>query len=69
VDQVMVLSDHLSGGFGVQYGCLIKEIRILRRAVFVVDPNGKIVYSAYMPVLGDEPNYAEVLQAAKSALG
>ena len=56
------------GDFGLKYGCLIKEVRFLRRAVFVVDRAGKITYAAYMPALGDEPNYAEVLAAAQAAL-
>jgi thiol peroxidase len=68
VDQVTVLSDHMGTDFGEKYGCLIKEARVLRRAVFVVDRGGKISYAAYMPALGDEPNYAEVLAAAKAAL-
>lgn len=68
VDQVIVLSDHMSADFGTKYGCLIKEVRFLRRAAFVVDRKGKITYAAYMPALGEEPNYAEVLAAAKAAL-
>ncbi len=68
VEQVTVLSDHMSADFGTKYGCLIKEARILRRAAFVVDRAGKITYAAYMPALGEEPNYAEVLAAAKAAL-
>jgi len=68
IGQVAVLSDHLNADFGARYGCLIKEVRILRRAVFVVDRTGKITYAAYMPVLGQEPDYAAVLAAAKAAL-
>jgi thiol peroxidase len=68
VEQVIILSDHMSGDFGVKYGVLIKEARILRRAVFVVDRTGKLTYVAYMLALGDEPNYSEVLDAAKAAL-
>jgi thiol peroxidase len=68
VDQVTVLSDHKEADFGTKYGCLIKEARILRRAIFVVNRIGKIVYAAYMPVLGEEPKYAEVLAAAQAAL-
>jgi thioredoxin-dependent peroxiredoxin len=68
VDQVTVLSDHMDADFGVKYGCLIKETRILRRAAFVVDRAGKITYAAYMPALGEEPDYAEVLAAARAAL-
>lgn len=69
IDQVTVLSDHMDADFGIRYGCLIKERRTLRRAVFVVDRAGKVTYAAYMPVLGDEPNYEEVLAAARAALG
>lgn len=65
IDQVMMVSDHLETSFGLQYGCLIKERRILRRAVFVVDQEGFVQYVDYMPALGDEPDYAEVLAAAK----
>jgi thioredoxin-dependent peroxiredoxin len=69
IDQVTVLSDHMSADFGPKYGVLIKEARILRRAVFVVDRTGRLTYVAYMPALGDEPDYAEVLAAARAALG
>ena len=68
VDQVMVLSDHQTAEFGEKYGCLIKERRTLRRAVFVVDRLDKVRYVAYMPALGIEPNYEEVLDAARAAL-
>ncbi|MGD8404303.1 MAG: thiol peroxidase [Anaerolineales bacterium] len=68
VDQVMVLSDHQTAEFGEKYGCLIKERRIMRRAVFVVDRQDKVRYAAYMPALGIEPNYEEVLNAARAAL-
>lgn len=68
IDQVTTLSDHMNTDFGMKYGCLIKEVRILRRAVFVVDKNDKVTYAAYMPALGVEPDYTEVLEAAKAAL-
>jgi len=69
IDRVWVVSDHLDTEFGKAYGCLVKERRILRRAVFVIDRSDKIVYAEYMPSLGDEPNYAAVLAAAQQALG
>jgi thiol peroxidase len=68
VEQVTTLSDHKTGDFGKKYGVLVKEQRILRRAVFVVNRAGVIVYAAYMPTLGEEPDYSAVLQAAHQAL-
>ena len=69
VEQLMVLSDHMTAEFSEKYAVLIKERRICRRAVFVVGRDDKVAYAAYMPVLGDEPNYADVIEAAKKALG
>jgi thiol peroxidase len=68
VDRVITLSDHVNADFGSKYGVLIKEKRFFRRAVFVINQNDEVVYSAYMPVFGEEPNYAEVLEAARHAL-
>jgi len=68
VDRVKLVSDVVDAEFGVKYGLLIKERRYLRRAVFIVDRTGRLTYVAYMPHLGIEPNYDEVIQAAKAAL-
>ena len=68
IDQLTTLSDHLYADFGTRYGCLLKEMRILRRAAFVVGRDGKVTYADYMPVLGNEPHYDEVLAAVKKAL-
>lgn len=69
VDKVKVISDVVDTEFGINYGALIKERRYLRRSVFIVGRDGKLTYVKYMPTLGEEPNYDEVIQAAKEALG
>jgi len=68
IDQVMVVSDHLKTSFGKKYGCLIKEQRLLRRAIFVVDKKYKLIYVDYLKALGNEPDYQAVILAAKKAL-
>ncbi len=68
VERVTTYSDAYDTNFGEKYGALIKERRILRRAVFVVDRAGKVVYADYMKALGDQPEYDAVLGAAKAAL-
>ena len=68
VDQVTVVSDHLDGNFGQKYGVFIKELGLLRRAVFVVDRDNILKYVAYMPSQGVEPDYNAVLEAAKELL-
>lgn len=68
IDRVRVVSDVLDVDMGQKYGLLVKERRALRRAVFVVGRNGKVTYAAYMQHNGLEPNYEEVIEAAKIAL-
>jgi thiol peroxidase len=69
VDRVTTLSDHLEGEFGTKYGVLLKEPRILRRAMFVADSNDRLVYAEYTPAIGLEPDYAKVLAAVRQAFG
>ena len=68
VDKVKVVSDVIDAEFGIKYGILIKERRYLRRSVFIVGRDGKLTYVNYLPTLGDEPNYDQVIDAAKAAL-
>ena len=65
IERVWVVSDHHSVEFGEKYGCLLREPRILRKAVFIVDTNDYIDYVKYLENLGDEPDYEEIIRAAK----
>ena len=67
VDNVKMLSDHVDGSFGSNYGTLIKELRIESRAIFVVDPENKIRNAEYVKEVADHPNYEAALSAARSA--
>ena len=64
---VMTLSDHKDASFGTAYGVLIKELRLLARAVFVVDRQGIVRYVELVRDIGDEPDYRAALQAAREA--
>jgi len=63
VDRVVTLSDHRDAAFGTAYGVLVKELRLLARAVFVVDREGVVRYVEFVPDSGQEPNYEAVLAA------
>ena len=68
VKNLQTLSDHREAAFGNAYGVLIKELRILARAVFVSDKQGVIRYVELVKELGSEPNYEAALQAARELL-
>ena len=68
VDRVITLSDHRDASFGLAYGVLIKELRLLARAVFVVDREGVVRYAELTPDLAHEPDYHQALQTAYDLL-
>jgi len=68
VDNVVTLSDHRDTTFGKAYGVLIKELRLLARAVFVVDKEGIIRYCQLVPEIAEEPDYDAVIAAVKELL-
>jgi thiol peroxidase len=61
------LSSHKSEQFGRDYGVLLKEWRMLQRAVFVVGKNDRIVHAEYVADQMSEPGYEAALQAARKA--
>jgi thiol peroxidase len=63
VKRLRTLSDHREAAFGMNYGVLIKELRLLARAVFIVDREGTVQYAQLVKEMTSEPNYEEVLQA------
>ena len=67
VDHVKMLSDHKDAAFGQAFGTLIKELRILSRAIFVVDKNNVIRHAEYVKEVSEHPNYDAAVAAAKAA--
>jgi len=65
VEHVRTLSDHRDAAFGTAYGVLIKELRLLARAIFVVDQKGIIRHIQLVKEIAQEPDYNAVLEAVK----
>lgn len=65
VKNLITLSDHKDADFGIAYGLLIKELRLLARAVLVVAPDGKLKYQQVVPEMTDHPDYDAALAACK----
>ncbi len=66
VEKVITLSDHFDASFGMDYGILIKELRLLARAVFVIDREGFVQYVQTVKEVTDEPDYNKVLDAVRN---
>ncbi|ACJ32862.1 thiol peroxidase [Anoxybacillus flavithermus] len=67
LENVVTLSDHRDVSFGQAYGVLIQELRLLARAVFVVDRNDRVTYVEYVSEATNHPNYEAAIEAAKQA--
>jgi thiol peroxidase len=66
--QHIALSAHRSQ-FGRDYGVLLKESRLLQRAVFVITRNGRLAYAEYVPDQLKEPDYSKALKAVRHSVG
>ena len=69
IDRMKTLSDHREMSFGASYGLKIKDLRLLSRAVLVVDKHDRIAYVETVPEITHEPDYSSALQAVKKAVG
>jgi thiol peroxidase len=69
IDKLVFASDFRAREFGRAYGVLISDGALeglLTRAVFVVAPDGRIVYKEIVGDVGAEPNYDAAIQSVKS---
>lgn len=59
---IHTLSDHKHLDFAMKYGVLIEELRLLARAVFVLDENKKVIYVEYLDEMSKHPNYDKLFE-------
>ena len=68
VSHVTTLSDHMDANFGLAYGVLIKDLRLLARAVFVIDRDNTIRHIEIVSEIRKEPDYEACLKAVGACL-
>ncbi|MBF0451222.1 MAG: thiol peroxidase [Candidatus Magnetomorum sp.] len=65
LDHVITLSDHRETAFGIAYGVLMKEVRLLARSIFILDTSGILQYQQIVSEIGSEPDFNAALDALK----
>jgi len=68
ITNIRSASDYQDRNFGNQWGTLIEELKIMARAIFVLDAGGNVTYAEYVSEVTDEPNYDAALEAIKTQL-
>jgi thiol peroxidase len=66
IKSMKVGSDYQDGNFGMSFGLMIDELKLLARAVYVLDANGKVVYKEIVSEVAQEPDYAPAMAALKT---
>lgn len=68
IGKLITLSDHKDTDFGIKYGFLIEELRLLARGIVVVDQKDMIRYVEVVNDISDHPDYERALEAVKKLL-
>lgn len=68
IERVLVLSDHREASFGLNYGVLIKELRLLARSIFIIDRENTVRYIEIVPEITNEPDYQKALEVVNNLI-
>ncbi|MDO4661586.1 MAG: thiol peroxidase [Tissierellia bacterium] len=65
IDKVETVSDYKDLDFGMKYGVVMQEFRLLNRSVFVVDRDNTIKHVEYVHQNTQLPDYKKAIEKAK----
>lgn len=68
ITNIRPASDYQDRNFGNSWGTLIEELKIMARAIFVLDADGKVAHVEYVSEVAEEPDYDAALAALKALL-
>jgi thiol peroxidase len=66
IDRIQTLSDSVWRDFGSKYGIVIKDMGLLSRSIWIISPDGRVIYKELVKDLSDFPNYDAALNALKA---
>ncbi|MEG2667050.1 MAG: redoxin family protein, partial [Bacteroidales bacterium] len=65
IDKVHTYSDHKDTDFGLKYGFLLKELRLLNRGIVIIDAQDKVVYVEYVKENTELPDFDKALSVVR----
>lgn len=68
IDKVVTLSDHRDLDFGMKYGFVIEELRLLSRGIVVLDKDNTVKYVEYVKEVTDHPDYDRAIEEVKKLI-
>lgn len=68
IDKVVTLSDHKDLSFGMNYGFVIEEFRLLSRGIVILDKDNIVRYVEYVKEVTDHPDYDKAMEEVKKLI-
>lgn len=68
IDKVITLSDHRDLSFGLNYGFVIEELRLLSRGIVILDKDNTVKYVEYVKEVTTHPDYDKALEEVKKLI-
>lgn len=65
VERAEIISDYKEREFGLKYGFLIDELKLLSRGVVIVDKEGKVAYVEYVEEVSKEVDFNTAIEEVK----
>ncbi len=65
IDKIITVSDHKETDFGIKYGFLIEESRLLARGIIIIDQFDMVRYVELVKEIDDQPDYNAALEFVK----
>lgn len=68
IDKVITLSDHKDLSFGLNYGFVMEEVRLLSRGIIVLDRDNVVRYIEYVKEVTNHPDYDKALESVRKLI-
>lgn len=68
LNNIVTLSDHKDLDFGMKYGFVIEELRLLARGTVIIGKDNIIKYVEFVPEIAQEPDYEAALKIIKELI-
>ncbi|MGN9164858.1 thiol peroxidase [Tissierellaceae bacterium HCP3S3_D8] len=68
IDKVITLSDHRDLDFGMKYGFVLEELRLLSRGIVILDRDNTVKHVEYVKEVTNHPDYDRALEEVKKLL-
>lgn len=68
INKLKIVSDYKDLDFGMKYGFVLEELRLLSRGLVILDKNNVVKYVEYVKEVTDQPDYDKALEEVKKLI-